>query len=53
MIRNNIADLMNLRITFMDMNTMRVKSIPLSAVARVDYTNTTGGVKRKNVRRTI
>ncbi|MFN8307611.1 MAG: efflux RND transporter permease subunit [Ferruginibacter sp.] len=53
MIRNNISDLMNLRITFMDMNTMRVKSIPLSAVARVDYTNTTGGVKRKNVRRTI
>jgi multidrug efflux pump subunit AcrB len=37
----------------MDMNTMQVKSIPISAVATVDYTNTTGGVKRKNVKRTI
>jgi multidrug efflux pump len=51
--RNNIGDLMAMRITFMDMNTMQVKSIPLSAVATIDYTNTTGGVKRKNVKRTI
>ncbi len=51
--RNNITDLLNKRITFMDMNTMQVKSIPLSAVATVDYTSTTGGVKRKNVKRTI
>ncbi len=51
--RQNITDLMNMRITFMDMNTMQVKSIPLSAVATIDYTNTTGGVKRKNVKRTI
>jgi multidrug efflux pump len=53
LMRNNINDLMNMRITFMDMNTMEVKSIPVSAVANVEYTNTTGGVKRKNVRRTI
>ena len=53
LIRNNVTDLMNMRITFMDMNTMRVKSIPLSAVARVDYTTTAGGIKRKNVKRTI
>ncbi|MEO7923391.1 MAG: efflux RND transporter permease subunit [Chitinophagaceae bacterium] len=53
LMRNNITDLMNMRITFMDMNTMQVKSIPLSAVATVDYTNTSGGVKRKNVKRTI
>ncbi|HUR66438.1 MAG TPA: efflux RND transporter permease subunit, partial [Chitinophagaceae bacterium] len=53
LMRKNITDLMNMRITFMDMNTMQVKSIPLSAVARVDYTSTTGGVKRKNVKRTI
>jgi multidrug efflux pump len=53
LVRNNITDLMNMRITFMDMNTMEVKSIPLSAVAKVDYTSTTGGVKRKNVKRTI
>ncbi len=53
LVRNNITDLLNMRITFMDMNTFLVKSVPLSAVAKVDYTNTTGGVKRKNVRRTI
>ncbi|MGK2864430.1 MAG: efflux RND transporter permease subunit [Chitinophagaceae bacterium] len=51
--RNNISDLLNMRITFMDMNTLQVKSLPISAVATVDYTNTTGGVKRKNVKRTI
>jgi multidrug efflux pump len=53
LLRNNVTDLLNMRITFMDMNTMHVKSIPLSAVAKVDYTNSTGGVKRKNVKRTI
>ena len=53
LMRQNITDLINMRITFMDMNTMQVKSIPLSAVATIDYTNTTGGVKRKNVKRTI
>jgi multidrug efflux pump subunit AcrB len=53
LLRNNVTDLLNMRITFMDMNTMHVKSIPVSAVATVDYTNTTGGVKRKNVKRTI
>jgi len=53
LMRNNITDLLNMRITFFDMNTNQVKSIPLSAVTTIDYTNTTGGVKRKNVRRTI
>ena len=53
LLRNNTTDLLNMRITFMDMNTMKVKSIPVSAVATVDFTNTTGGVKRKNVKRTI
>ncbi|MEO5947688.1 MAG: efflux RND transporter permease subunit [Chitinophagaceae bacterium] len=53
LMRNNITDLMNMRITFMDMNTMQVKSVPLSTVASVDYTNTAGGIKRKNVKRTI
>lgn len=53
MLRNNITDIMNMRITFFDMNSMTVKSLPLSSVARVEYTSTTGGVKRKNVKRTI
>ncbi len=53
LLRNNITDIMNMRITFMDMNTMRIKSIPVSAVATVDYTNTSGAIARKNVKRTI
>ena len=53
LVRHNITDLMNMRITFMDMNTMRVKSIPISSVASLDYTTATGAVKRKNVKRTI
>jgi multidrug efflux pump subunit AcrB len=51
--RKNIIDVMNMRITFMDMNTMRIKSIPLSSVASIDYTNTSGAIARKNVKRTI
>ncbi len=53
LVRHNIDDLMNMRITFMDMNTMRVKSIPISAVASKDLTTATGAIKRKNVKRTI
>ncbi|MBS1742638.1 MAG: efflux RND transporter permease subunit [Bacteroidetes bacterium] len=52
-LRNNIADIMSMRLTFMDMNTMRIKSIPVSAVASIDYTNTAGAIARKNVKRTI
>ena len=53
LVRHNITDLMNMRITFMDMNTMRIKSVPISAVASIDYTTATGAIKRKNVKRTI
>ncbi|HEX6914590.1 MAG TPA: efflux RND transporter permease subunit [Chitinophagaceae bacterium] len=52
-VRNNISDLMALRITFRDFATMQIKQVPLSAVATVDYTSTPGAVKRKNTRRTI
>jgi multidrug efflux pump len=53
LVRNNITDIMNMRITFMDMNTMGIKSIPVSAIATIDYTNTSGAIARKNVKRTI
>jgi multidrug efflux pump subunit AcrB len=53
LMRNNIPDILNMRITFMDMNTMSVKSVPVSSVASVDYTNSSGAVARKNVKRTI
>lgn len=52
-LRNNVSELMNHRITFMDMTTMQIKSVPISAVATVDYTNTSGAIMRKNVKRTI
>lgn len=51
--RNNISDLMNMRITFRDFATMAIKQVPLNAIATVDYTNTSGAVKRKNVKRCI
>jgi multidrug efflux pump subunit AcrB len=53
LVRNNITDLMNMPITFRDFNTMAIKQIPLNAVARVDNTNTSGGIRRKNNKRTI
>ena len=49
----NVADIMNRQITFMDMNTQMVKSIPISTVATIDYTSTSGAIARKNVKRTI
>ncbi|MGI8598090.1 MAG: efflux RND transporter permease subunit [Chitinophagaceae bacterium] len=53
LVHNNITDLMNMRITFRDFNTMAIKQIPLNAIASIDYTNTSGGIKRKNLKRTI
>ncbi len=51
--RNNITDLMNMRITFRDFSTNTIKQVPLNAVATVDYTSTAGAIKRKNTKRTI
>ncbi|MFY8091576.1 MAG: efflux RND transporter permease subunit [Chitinophagaceae bacterium] len=51
--RNNITDIMNMRITYRDFSNNSIKQVPLNAVATVDYTNTIGSVKRKNVKRTI
>lgn len=53
MVKNNITSLMNRPITFRDINTMAIKQIPLNAVAHVEYTKTTGGIRRKNLKRTI
>lgn len=51
--RNSLDALMNMRITYRDMNTGMLRSIPLSAVATVKYSNTYGGIKRKNLKRVI
>ncbi|GAA4316987.1 efflux RND transporter permease subunit [Flaviaesturariibacter amylovorans] len=53
LVRNNITDLMNMRLTFRDFTTGAIKQIPLSAVARRDNTTTSGGIRRKNLKRTI
>ncbi len=52
--RNNIESLMNLKITYRDM-TMggQVRQVPLSSLATIKYTNTFGGIKRKNQKRII
>jgi multidrug efflux pump len=51
--RNNITDLMNMKITFRDFNSGQIKQIPISAVASFDYTNTSGGIIRKQYKRTV
>jgi multidrug efflux pump subunit AcrB len=51
--RENIDRLMNLKITFMDMATGQLKSIPLSSVATINYQNTYGGINRKDLKRVI
>jgi multidrug efflux pump subunit AcrB len=51
--RTNIDKLMNSKLTFMDMSTGRVRQIPLSSVAKVSYSNTYGGINRKNSKRIV
>jgi multidrug efflux pump subunit AcrB len=52
--RNNLNALMNLKLTFRDMNMGgMVRQIPLSSVAKVRYSNTYGGIKRKNEKRMV
>lgn len=51
--RKNIDALLNLKITYRDMNTGILRQIPLSSVAKVDYKNTYGGIRRINLKRVI
>ena len=51
--RTNIDRIMNTKITFMDMTTGRVRQVPLSAVAKVSYPNSYGGINRKNAKRIV
>ncbi|MBI4648977.1 MAG: efflux RND transporter permease subunit [Bacteroidia bacterium] len=52
-IRENINTLLEHYITFRDMNTGVLKSIPLSAVAKIEYSDSYGGIKRLNMKRVI
>ena len=52
--RNDIEALMNLKISFRDMNMGGVlRQVPLSSVAKFKYSSTYGGIKRKNQTRIV
>jgi len=52
--RNNVQDLLNQKIIFRDMNLGgQIRAIPISSVATVEYSNTYGGINRKNQRRLV
>ncbi len=51
--RKNINTLLNLKITYRDMNTGLLRQIPLSSLAKIEYKNAYGGIKRKNLKRMI
>lgn len=51
--RTNLDKLLNTKITFMDLSTGMLKQIPLSAVAKVSYLNSYGGINRKNSKRIV
>jgi multidrug efflux pump subunit AcrB len=50
--RDNINSLVNLEITYRD-NSGQLRSIPLSTVAKIDYTSSYAGIKRLNQKRVI
>ena len=51
--RDNINALVNLEITYRDMNTGQLRSIPLSTVAKINYTSSYAGIKRLDQKRII
>ena len=51
--RKNLPDLLNMKVYFRDLATGQSKSVPISALVKIDLTNTLGSVKRKNQKRVI
>lgn len=52
--RKDVDRLINARITFRDMNSGgAIRQIPLSSVAKIEYTNSYGSIKRKNQKRVV
>ncbi|MFZ1679184.1 MAG: efflux RND transporter permease subunit [Saprospiraceae bacterium] len=51
--RENINAVENLNITFRDMNSGKLRSIPITALADVKYSNTFGGIRRKDQERLV
>ncbi len=52
-VRENIEKLLNLKIVYRDMTSGILRQIPLSAVAKINYENSYGGIKRKNLKKVI
>ncbi|MBE0639144.1 MAG: efflux RND transporter permease subunit [Bacteroidales bacterium] len=51
--RNNLASLMNQRITFRSQSTGKIMQVPISAVANVEYSKTYGAVNRIGLKRVV
>ena len=51
--RKDIEQLLNLTITYRDMNSGLIRQIPLSVVANIDYVNSYGQINRLNLKRVI
>lgn len=51
--RHNLVDLLNMKVSFMDMSTGQFKSVPISSLVTYDLTSTLGSVNRKNNKRVI
>ena len=52
--RNDINSLLNIPVTFRDMSSGgQVRQVPLSAIAKIDYTNSYAGIRRIDQKRVI
>jgi multidrug efflux pump len=51
--RKDIEQLLNLTITYRDMNSGLIRQIPLSVIAHIDYINSYGQINRLNLKRVI
>lgn len=51
--RKDVEQLINLSITYRDMNSGVLRQIPLSAVAKIEYQNSYGQINRLNLKRVI
>lgn len=51
--RKDLEQLLNLTISYMDMNSGLLRQIPLSVVAQIEYVNSYGQINRLNLKRVI
>lgn len=51
--RNSLTDLLNMKITYRDFNTGSIRQVPIGSVVKPEFTSTSGGIFRKQYKRTI